>query len=99
MYQIFNETDAKRDDLIDTYNRITKGVDLPISYICRIESNLLLQRINEATSVEECRGYISELITCLSVFRLTLDEALGISHGTSPQATDAQPRPALLPDL
>jgi hypothetical protein len=99
MYQIFNETDATRDKLIDSYNRVMDGVDIPASYICRIETNLLLTRINEATSVEECRGYITELITCLSVFRLILDEALGISHGSNPQATNAQPRSALQPDL
>lgn len=79
MYSIFNETDAVRDRTVsEIYNTAESIPDVSIAAVCKISGKLLFTRIMEATTSEECRGYITELVTVLAIHRAELDAAQGL---------------------
>lgn len=78
MYTIFNETDAVRDRVMKEVYLDAETVNIPPAFVCKIMARLLLTRILEAATSEECRGYITELVTVLAIHRTELDVAQGL---------------------
>ena len=87
MYAIFNETDAVRQRIMNEVYTTAESTGIPISDVCKIMAKLLLSRILSATTSEEARDYITELVTVVSIHRAELDAAQGLTDAMHARTT------------